>query len=300
MVVRLLGSAAGGGVPQWNCGCRQCALARAGRIEKRSQCSVALSANGRQWFLVNASADLCSQLLGLQAQPAAGRRETLVESVLLTDADLDHTLGLFLLRESVSSVAVCASRAIREALDEGLRLSKVLWSYCGLDWTEAPRELTPLLCRDQTASGLEFKTVPLVGPGPKYRRNGYGSCRMCYVVRDSRTTRSAVIAPAVATLEAQLLAEMQQAEAILFDGTFWSSDDFERSGVPNPSAAELIQSHLPILNGSLETLATLPAKKKVYIHINNTNPILWDDGPERQQLHKFGIEVAADGMEFEL
>src|SRR5258707_7058101 len=100
MLVRLLGSAAGGGIPQWNCGCRQCTGARSGIIEKRTQCSVAVSADGGRWVLINASPDLRSQLLCFPAQPAPGRRETPIEAVLLTDADLDHILGLFLLRES--------------------------------------------------------------------------------------------------------------------------------------------------------------------------------------------------------
>jgi pyrroloquinoline quinone biosynthesis protein B len=300
MVIRLLGSAAGGGVPQWNCGCRQCALARAELIEKRTQCSVAVSANCRQWFLVNASADLRLQLLSLPVQPLDGRRETLIESVLLTDADLDHALGLFLLRESDSSVPVCASRNIREALDEGLRLTEVLRSYGGLDWVEARPEFTPLRCRGQLASGLEYKAVQVTGPGPRYCRNGHGSCRLAYVIRDVRTAGCIVIAPAVAALEAQLVAEMMQADAILFDGTFWSSDDFEKSGVHRPDVEELLQGHLPILNGSLPALVELPARQKIYIHLNNTNPVLSGEGPERKQLDALNIRVGNDGMEFEL
>jgi pyrroloquinoline quinone biosynthesis protein B len=299
MVVRLLGSAAGGGVPQWNCGCPQCAGARAGRIATRTQCSVAVSANRQQWFLINASPDLRWQLPGFY--PSAGRRQTLIQAVLLTDADLDHTLGLFLLRESDSSVAVCASPAIREALNEGLRLTEVLRPYCGLQWVEACPEFTPLVCRDQTSSGLEYKAVPLEGPCPRYRRNGgHGCCRLGYVIRDSGTANSVVIAPGVATLETQLLAEMRQAKAILFDGTFWSTDDFEKSGVLHRDVQELVQSHLPIQSGSLQTLSTLPAKHKVYIHLNNTNPVLCAEGLERKQLDALNVQVGVDGMEFEL
>jgi pyrroloquinoline quinone biosynthesis protein B len=299
MVVRLLGSAAGGGVPQWNCGCRQCAAARAGRIETRTQCSVAVSANRRQWFLINASPDLRWQLIGFQ--PLAGRRQTLIQAVLLTDADLDHTLGLFLLRESDSSVSVYTSRPIREALNQGLRLTEVLQPYCGLQWVDVSSEFSPLVCRDRTMSGLEYKAVPLGGPGPRYRRNGGTSCyRLGYVIRQSGTANSVVIAPAVATLEAQLLVEMRQAEAVLFDGTLWSSDDFEKSGVPYCGVAELVQSHLPIESGSLQTLSALLAKHKIYIHLNNTNPVLWADSVERKQLDSLNVQVGVDGMEFEL
>ncbi len=300
MVVRLLGSAAGGGVPQWNCGCRQCAASRIGSIVKRTQSCVTLSADGRRWLFVNASPDLRSQLLCFQVQPPAQQRRTPIEAVLLTDADLDHTLGLFLLRESDSALAIHSSKAIREALDESLQMTEVLHCYCGIGWVEAPVDFAPVLCRDGSESGLEYKAVAIEGPGPRYGRSRNSSCRIFYVFRQASTLRSIVVAPAVAKLEPQLLAELNRADAILFDGTFWSKWDFARSGLPGPSPAELLEGHLPILDGSLETIATLPAKKKVYIHINNTNPILWDDGPEREQLDKAGIEVATDGMEFVL
>ena len=300
MVVRLLGSAAGGGVPQWNCGCRQCAASRTGFIVRRTQSCVALSADGLRWLFINASPDLRSQLLCFQAQPPAQQRRTPIEAVLLTDADLDHTLGLFLLRESDSAVTIHCSKAIREALDKGLQMTDVLHRYCGVRWVEAPIDFAPVLCRDGSESGMEYKAVAIEGPGPRYRRSRNSSCRIFYVLRQASTFRSIVVAPAVAKLEAQLLVELNRAAAILFDGTFWSNSDFERSGLPCPSPAELLEGHLPILDGSLETIATLPAKKKVYIHINNTNPILWDDGPERERLDKSGIEVATDGMEFVL
>jgi pyrroloquinoline quinone biosynthesis protein B len=250
--------------------------------------------------LINASPDLRSQLLCFEAQPPAQQRRTPLDAVLPTDADLDHTLGLFLLRESDSAVTIHSSRAIREALDEGLRMTEVLDRYCGIRWIEAPSDFAPLLSCDGSESGMEYKAVEIEGPGPRFRRTGDKSCRVFYVLRQSTTFRSIVVAPAVAKLEPQLLAELNSADAVLFDGTFWSNNDFESSGLPNPSPEELSQSHLPILHGSLRTMATLPAKKKVYIHINNTNPILWDDGPERKQLDKFGIEVAADGTRFDL
>src|SRR5712675_1331425 len=114
MVVQLLGSAAGGGVPQWNCACRQCDAARAGLLETRTQCSVAISADGRCWILVNASPDLRAQLINFQWRPRPQTRGTPVEAILLTDADLDHTLGLFLLREHESTLSIHASQTIKE------------------------------------------------------------------------------------------------------------------------------------------------------------------------------------------
>jgi pyrroloquinoline quinone biosynthesis protein B len=149
---------------------------------KATQCSVAVSADGRRWVLINASPDLRSQLLCFPAQLPLSRRETPIEAVLLTDVDLDHTLGLFLLRESDSEVSIHASSAIREALDEGLRLTEILNHYCGIRWVEAPPDFTPLFCRDGTQSGLEYRAIEIQGPGPRYCRNQRRSCRVFYVL----------------------------------------------------------------------------------------------------------------------
>jgi pyrroloquinoline quinone biosynthesis protein B len=300
MVMQLLGSAAGGGVPQWNCACRQCDGARAGLLETRTQCSVAISADGHRWVLVNASPDLRSQLIDFRRQPCPQRRGTPIEAILLTDADLDHTLGLFLLRENESPLSIYASEAIKDAVEKGLRLTEVLSRYCGVRWVAPPSAFEALLCRDGKESGLEFKAFEIEGPGPRYRRSDHRSCRLVYVLRDAVTAKCVLLAPAVARLEAQLLAELGQAEAILFDGTFWSHDDFEKSEVSSRSVGELLQSHLPILNGSLDMLAAQRAKHKVYVHINNTNPILWSSGPEHRVLEQKGIQVAKDGMTIEL
>lgn len=300
MIIQILGSAAGGGVPQWNCGCRQCRGARSGLLEPRTQCSVAVSVDGRRWVLVNASPDLRSQLMQAGWQPHLKTRGSPIEAVLLSDADLDHTLGLYLLRESESPIPIHVSEEIREAVEEGLGMSDVLNRYCGVRWVAAPSTFQALLYRDGKESGLEYKAIAIEGPGPRYRRGHHRSCRVFYLLREPATAKAVLIAPAVAKLEPQLLEESSQAEAILFDGTFWSDTDFERSGVSNRSVSELLQSHLPILSGSLKTLAAQRAKHKIYLHINNTNPVLWSSGPERQLLDELGIQVATDGMTIEL
>lgn len=248
---------------------------------------------------MNASPDLRSQLINSMWQPPR-TRGTPIEAVLLTDADLDHTLGLFLLRENESPVSIHASEAIQEAVEEGLRISKVLNRYCGVQWVTAPLSFQALLYSDGKESGLEYKAVEIEGPGPRYRRSHHHPCRLFYVLREPATAKAVLLAPAVTKLEPQLLRESSQAEAILFDGTFWSDDDFERSGVSSRSAGELLRSHLPILSGSLKTLAAQRARHKIYLHINNTNPVLWSSGPERQLLNELGIEVATDGMTIEL
>jgi pyrroloquinoline quinone biosynthesis protein B len=300
MLVRILGSAAGGGVPQWNCGCRQCDAARSGLLDSRTQCSIGISIDERRWVLVNASPDVRYQLTYLECRPSPQTRRSPIEAILLSDADLDHTLGLLLLRESGLPLPIYALETIKEAVEEGLRMTDVLSRYCGIQWSTPPLDFEPLLCRQGTETGLEFKAVEIAGLGPRYRRSDHYSCRVFYVLRESATGKSVVLAPAVAQLDSQLLVELNRADAILFDGTFWSNDDFEKSGVCTRSMAELLQSHLPISNGSLETLAATPANHKIYIHINNTNPILWDSGPERRLLQELGIRVATDGMTIEV
>ena len=301
MVVQLLGSAAGGGVPQWNCGCRQCDGARAGNIEGRTQCSVAISADERNWILVNASPDLRSQLTQFQSQPASGTRRTPIEAVLLTDGDLDHVLGLFLLRENESPLPIHTSEGIRKIADEGLQVTEILRPYCGVQWITAPSTFTRLYLQGGMDSGLEYKAVPIEARSPRYWKSASRvNCRLIYTLRERATGKSVLLAPAVARLEPQLLAELSKADIILFDGTLWSNDDFEKSGVPSRLVDDLLSSHLPILNGSLQTLALQPAKHKAYIHINNTNPILWDNSPERKAVEAKGIQVAADGMTFSL
>jgi pyrroloquinoline quinone biosynthesis protein B len=300
MVIEILGSAAGGGVPQWNCGCRQCEAARSGQIETRTQCSVAISADERRWILVNASPDLRSQLVRFGSQPPSRTRHSPVEAILLSDADLDHILGLFLLREDELPISIHASPAIRKAVENGLRITEILRYYCDLRWVTSPSSFEPLLCRAGTKIGLEYQAIEIKGPGPRYCSDDQRSCRLCYLIRESATGKTVLVAPAVAQFEPQLLAALAQAEAILFDGTFWSDEDFQKSGIGNFHMTELLQSHLPILSGSLERLAAQPAKHKIYLHINNTNPILWNSGPERRRLDELGIEIAADGRRIEI
>ena len=171
MVIQILGSAAGGGVPQWNCGCRQCDAARSGLIETRTQCSVAITADERRWVLINASPDLRSQLARFKSQPPSRTRRSPIESVLLSDADLDHTLGLFLLRESDSPVSIHASLAIQNAVEAGLRITEILNHYCGVQWVIAPSHFEPLRCRDGVEIGLEYRAFGIMGPGPRYSRS---------------------------------------------------------------------------------------------------------------------------------
>jgi pyrroloquinoline quinone biosynthesis protein B len=273
------------------------------RARPRSQSCVALSADGRSWFLLNASPDLRMQIESFAPlRPGGAVRGTAVEAVLLTNADLDHTLGLFLLREG-ERLAIHATRTVRRALTEGLALPAALASYCGADWIEPPAELTPLGRRDGTPSGLRYAAFLVPGKPPRYR-NGRAAPvagdSVGYRIVDEATGGRLAFLPDVAALNEAVLAALRDCDAVLFDGTFWSQDEMRSMGVGTASAADM--GHLPVggPDGSLARLADLPAGLKIYIHINNTNPILLDESPERLAVEAAGVAVGYDGWDFSL
>jgi pyrroloquinoline quinone biosynthesis protein B len=325
MRIRLLGTAAGGGVPQWNCNCSVCHEARAGtgRVQPRTQSSVAITADEKHWFLLNASPDLRAQIEGFPPlQPPIDLiRGSPIQAVLLTNADLDHTLGLFLLREG-ERLCVHATTAVRNSLTEGISLAGTLSAFCGIEWINPPA-LSPLLNGDGTESGLLYETVSLAGQPPRFsrghgsetpvfdstlrraqgqsrrvgdRRSGSGDV-VGYRFVDSRTGGRLLFLPDVASLDEELRGLLAECDVLLFDGTFWAEDEMQRVGVGNLTAASM--GHVPISGptGSLEVLKDLRVKQRIYIHINNTNPIFLEGSAESVAVAAAGWTVGADGME---
>jgi pyrroloquinoline quinone biosynthesis protein B len=273
--IRILGSAAGGGLPQWNCLCGNCAAARKGEIAPRTQSSVAVSADDQRWFLVNASPDLPRQIESapaLQPQPGSLRNSP-IAGVLLTNADLDHTLGLLLLRQQQTPVLVYASDATRSALDW---LQLLLHPFGGSTWRTASGDFNSL------SNGLAFRAIDL------HKSNAFQ-------LRDEVSGRAALVAPVVGELTAELRDAVSTSDVILFDGTFWNDDELRAVRRDARSAREM--NHLPISDSSLALLRHSPARRKIYIHINNTNPILMPGSRERALVQQAGIEIACDGLE---
>jgi pyrroloquinoline quinone biosynthesis protein B len=303
MWVHLLGTAAGGGFPQWNCNCTNCRSARAGRARPRSQSCVAVSPDGQSWFLLNASPDLRAQIESFAPlRPGGAGRGTAVEGILLTNAELDHTLGLFLLREG-EHLAIRATPAVRRTLADGLALTTVLARYCPVDWIEPPVELGPLSRRDGTPSGLRYAAFSVPGQPPRYldgRSAPAAGAHVGYRIVDPATGGRLAFLPDVAALDEALFATLRDCDALLFDGTFWSQDEMRSMGVGTATAADM--GHLPIggSEGSLAQLAELPCGLKIYIHINNTNPILLEDSAERLAVEAAGVAVGYDGWDFSL
>ncbi|HET9726251.1 MAG TPA: pyrroloquinoline quinone biosynthesis protein PqqB [Gemmatimonadales bacterium] len=302
MQVVLLGTAAGGGFPQWNCWCPSCRVARSDprRALARSQSSAAVSADGERWFLLNASPDVRDQLTRLPVPTPEGVRHVPVEGVVLTDAELDHTLGIVLLREA-RRLQITATDAVRRVIEDDSRLLPVTRAFADVSVTELlPDRPTELCYRDGTGSGLRVTGFPVPAGPPRFAREERPNHTVGLVIQDGRTGGTCAFIPGCGGLDDALMARLAAADLVLFDGTFWTDDELVRLGIGERTAREM--DHLPISgpDGSLARLRTLPGRQRVYTHINNTNPMLIEDGPERRQVEQAGLKVGVDGMQFTL
>jgi pyrroloquinoline quinone biosynthesis protein B len=296
--VRILGSAAGGGFPQWNCRCPTCEAARAGaRARPRTQSSLAIRGAEGPWFLVNASPDARQQLEGLSDVAPDGIRAPPVAGVLLTDAEIDHTAGLLLLRESSAPVRIYGDAGVQRALTQGYPVLPILERYSGVEW----RMLEPGRATALEGSSLTVETFDVGGDAPRYLDGSgvtLGASGM--VFRDDAGTGVVSYVPGLAQLDDDVLSRFAASDLVLVDGTFWRDDDLARLGISTRTARDM--GHLPLSgpDGTLAALARLERPRTALVHINNTNPILLEDSPERDAVIQAGVEVAYDGLEVEL
>ena len=278
--IRILGSAAGGGLPQWNCACANCAAARTRTIEPQTQSSVAISADSDElqgWWLINASPDLAVQIECTPAlHPRTAPRSTPIGGILLTNADIDHVLGLLLLRQQEKPLVVYAADETRAAL---AWLDCILAQFCAIEWRKISADFQSL------NGSITFRAIQLPHS-------------TAFQFRDNLSGTIALIAPSVGIITHELRDAIHSSDVLIFDGTFWNDGELEavRPGARSARAMK----HLPISEGSLDLLRQSPASRKIYAHINNTNPILKPDSPERAQLKQAGIETARDGLEIVL
>jgi pyrroloquinoline quinone biosynthesis protein B len=303
--VRLLGTAAGGGFPQWNCACPNCDGLRRKtiRARPRREFCVAVSGNDRDWFLINAPPDVHAQIASFPPLAARGKsRSTSIAGVLLTCADLDSALGLMTLREG-PSIRVYATMGIRQALQTGLSLPSVLEEYGGATWLEAPPIRSQLLGSTRELSGLECEAFCVDGHPPRYLRSrgaeAYGD-RVGFIITDSTKRSRLVVLSGFSTVDATLRERIAGCDLLLLDGSFWTDDELQQHAEGARTAVEM--GHLPVggVGGSLRLINTLQARRTIYVHINNTNPMLNEDSPEHKAVHAAGAEVGYDGLEIEL
>ncbi|HEY7681254.1 MAG TPA: pyrroloquinoline quinone biosynthesis protein PqqB [Gemmatimonadales bacterium] len=302
MEVVLLGTAAGGGFPQWNCWCPSCRIARSdpARAHPRTQSSAAISADRTRWFLLNASPDIREQVAGLDGAPSAAVRRHPVEGMVATDAELDHTLGITLLREG-RRLQLYATRAVHEVLNHDSRIVPVTWAFARVDQHElALDQPTQLHHLDGSETGLMVTAFPVAGDPPRFARRDLPGHTVGLVVEDQRGGGALAFVPGCGALDEPLLQRLAGADLLLFDGTFWTDDEMIALGLSDRTARQM--DHLPVSgpDGSLERLRRLPCRQKVYTHINNSNPMLIEDSPERQLVTAAGLQVGDDGMRFTL
>jgi pyrroloquinoline quinone biosynthesis protein B len=279
--IHILGSAAGGGLPQWNCACANCVAARTGKIAPQTQSSIAISSDAEKfpgWFLINASPDLARQIESMpRLQPdRESLRNTPIAGVLLTNPDIDHVMGLLLLREQEPPLVIYAADETRTALEW---IDSVLAKFSGIEWRKITAEFQSL------SDSIGFRTIKL----PR---------SVAFQLRDTRSGTTALFAPSVGELTDGLRDAVHTSDVVLFDGTFWSDDELAAVRTGARRAREM--NHLPIRDGSFDFLRQSPARRKIYTHINNTNPILMPGTRERAQVEQAGIEIARDGLEIVL
>ncbi len=305
MLIRILGSAAGGGFPQWNCNCGNCRGLRDGSLNARprTQSSIALSVDAERWVLFNASPDLHRQIqANPELQPRHAVRDTPIAAVVLVDGQIDHAAGLLLMREHREPLEVYSTAAVHQDLTTGLPLLSVLEHYCGVEWFEIPLDGAPL--RIPALPGIEITALAVDGkPGPysPFRHNPRAGDNVAFSFRVVASGKQAFYAPGLAAITPAVRAALESSHCVMVDGTFWQDDEMILAGVSTKRAAEI--GHLPQSGpgGMIEALKSLTAgTRRILIHINNTNPILVESGRERALLEECGIEVAYDGMEIRL
>ncbi|MGD9923537.1 MAG: pyrroloquinoline quinone biosynthesis protein PqqB [Pseudorhodoplanes sp.] len=297
MTALVLGAAAGGGSPQWNCNCPVCALAWAGdpRVVPRSQAGIAVSADGESWLLCNASPDLRAQILNTKAlHPKAGLRHSPIRAVLLTGAEIDQTAGLLTLRER-QDVTLHATPATLAAIAgnpmfDALHAAHVTRHALSLGETFSP------------VKGLSAEVFAVPGKMPLYLEGDDPAISESAVnvgVELSGGERRLVYIPGAAGLTPAIMERLRRADAVLFDGTLFTDDEMIALRAGDKTGMRM--GHMPIdgPDGSMTALSGLTARR-IFIHINNTNPILIAGSPARQRVEAAGFEVAFDGMEIVL
>ena len=300
----MLGTAAGGGFPQWNCGCANCRGVRAGTIAAtpRLQESIAVAARDDRWVLVNTSPDVCHQIARCRALHPRTPRDTPIAAIVLTNGDVDHCLGLVLLREW-QPLIVYATERVWRGFHAHNALARTLERFAGqLTWRQLEPGREVALEGHAGPTGLTIEPVAAQGKPPIHLASRLAADPEDNVGVRIRDERDIVLAyfPAVGAVTPTLRRGLEGAGCVFFDGTFWSEDELMRAGLGDHSASDM--AHVPVGGrcGSLAALAALTAPHRYFIHLNNTQPLLRADSPERAAIHARGWSVAADGMEITL
>lgn len=306
MQIQVLGSAAGGGFPQWNCNCRNCRGLRDGSVKAtaRTQSSIAVSHDGERWILINTSPDIRQQILDFPPlQPGRAVRDTAIEAIVLVDSQIDHATGLLMLREGCPHTVYCTDQVF-EDLSTGFPLFKMLEHWNG----GLQRQRIGITADDCVFSvgavpELEFTAIPILSNAPPYsphRNNPHPGDNIALRIRDLKTGGVLLYAPGLGTIDDSTRDLMRDADCLLVDGTVWHDDEMLRAEAGTRRGLEMGHLAQGGEGGMVALLDEFAGPRKILIHINNTNPILDEESPERALLDAHGIEVAFDGMSIRL
>ena len=304
--MKILGSAAGGAFPQWNCACMNCRAVRAGTFggKPRSQTQIAITQDGRSWFLLGASPDLRAQIESTpELHPREGLRQSPIAGAVLVNADLDHVLGLLLLRE-LQPLRVYATASVRRTLLEDNSIFGMLHRIADqAKWIdfESGEEFSLRDPQDDD-SHLRCRAWPLGNHYPAYvsaQRQSQlpaGEASVGLFINSTSGARFAYM-PAVPQIDDTLLQQFETCDVLLFDGTFWSDDELIR--VQGSAQTAHHMGHIPV-ESVLAKLAAVRRPRRIFLHINNTNPMLDEASPEHRKVRDAGWEIAEDGWQFDL
>lgn len=303
MKIRILGSGAGGGFPQWNCNCHNCSRIRSGEMngKTRTQSSIAVSSDNQSWLLINASPDIRAQLEAFSAiQPKHGLRDTGIKAILLIDSQIDHTTGLLTLREGKPLDIYC-TEMVKQDLTTGFPVFSMLSHYCTVNHHPVPIDGGSFTI--PAIADLRFYTQALKSKAPPYsphRYDPHDGDNIGLIIEQISTGKKVFYSPGLGEIEPHVFSAMQTSDCLLVDGTFWTEDEMVTMGISQKRAREI--GHLPQSGegGMIEVLNGVSNTRKILIHINNTNPILDEDSIPHKELTKAGIEMAYDGMEINL
>lgn len=291
----VLGAAAGGGFPQWNCRCAGCLLSWAGdlRAPARTQASIAVSGNDSDWILLNASPDLTAQIRATPAlQPQRGTRDSPIAAVVLTGAEIDQVSGLLSLRERQPFILAGTARVLATLADNPI--------FSALDPSAVRREAIAFDQAFELPGGIEARLFAAPGKVPLYLESVAGANADDFTagVELRKGSRSIVFIPGAASMPTALTRRTQEADLVFFDGTLFTDDEMIRAGTGTKTGRRM--GHMPIAGDDGSLASVTSQGKRVYLHINNTNPILIKGSTEYEHVRAAGWDVAYDGMEFTL
>lgn len=311
LTVIVLGSSAGGGLPQWNCNCPNCAAARRGdpMVPARSQSSVAVSADGERWLLCNASPDVRTQLTQTPALHPRALRHSPVAAVALTNADIDHAAGLLILREGGAPPVYCTAR-VERALTQGLGVLPALSAYGEVTVRPVvPGADEAVVVRDRGGEdiGVRLRAFTVASKPPPYMLAHLSAAEASdlhagdtvgFELSDETGVPTVVYVPGVRELDEPLRARLSHAGLVLIDGTFFTDDELVATGASKKTARTMGHAPLTGEGGLLAFLETVVGPRKALLHLNNSNPVLRSDSPARWQVEEKGVVVANDGDTF--